>query len=265
VDLGSLTGYNAHGLQERPELETLFLLELSEGMLTRDKQFDKDMRIKPIRIVGDEEHLPFAPQSIDLFISNLSLHWVNDLPGVFRQVRNCLRPDGAFIGSMFGGDTLLELRSSFVLAEQEREGGITNHVSPFTKISDLGDILSSSGFTLPTIDQQRFNIEYADPFVLMHDLRCMGESNASLIRRSFMSRDTLMATAAIYKELYGTKSKYDTNADVVPATYDVYFFIGWAPHESQPLPKRRGSHTRTLHEFSSDNDNKNPSTTKKDT
>lgn len=33
-----------------------------------------------------------------------------------------LKPDGVFIASMFGGDTLYELRSSLQLAEIEREG-----------------------------------------------------------------------------------------------------------------------------------------------
>lgn len=91
VDLGSLTGNNIKLLQDREDIQTLFQLELSKGMLTRDQALDKDLRLKPIRINGDEEHLPFAPGSIDLFISNLSLHWVNDLPGVFKQVSSSPR------------------------------------------------------------------------------------------------------------------------------------------------------------------------------
>ncbi|CAB4063572.1 AGMO [Lepeophtheirus salmonis] len=39
--------------------------------------------------------------------------------------------DGVFLGSMFGGDTLYEMRSSLQLAEMEREGGFGVHVSPF--------------------------------------------------------------------------------------------------------------------------------------
>ncbi len=50
-------------------------------MLFRDREFDSKYKIKPIRIVGDEEFIPFADESLDLVISNLSLHWVNDLPG----------------------------------------------------------------------------------------------------------------------------------------------------------------------------------------
>lgn len=80
------------------------------------------------RIVCDEEALPFAEDSHDAIMSCLSLHWVNDLPGMLFylprqasayplrsigtliQIKRALRPDGVFIGSMFGGDTLYELR-----------------------------------------------------------------------------------------------------------------------------------------------------------
>lgn len=72
---------------------------------------------------------------MDLVTSSLSLHWVNDLPGCFKSIMNSLRPDGVFIGSMYGGETLFELRSSLQLAELERKGGISPHISPFTQVA----------------------------------------------------------------------------------------------------------------------------------
>jgi NADH dehydrogenase [ubiquinone] 1 alpha subcomplex assembly factor 5 len=64
---------------------------------------------------------------------------------------------------MFGGETLMELRSSLQLAETERwmldgintvsrEGGFAPRVSPFVEVRDLGGLLNSSGFTMLTID-----------------------------------------------------------------------------------------------------------------
>ena len=35
---------------------------------------------------------------------------------------HCLKDDGAFIGAIFGGETLYELRGALQLAETEREG-----------------------------------------------------------------------------------------------------------------------------------------------
>jgi hypothetical protein len=51
-----------------------------------------------------------------------SLHWVNNLPKLFKQVMRCLKKDSPFIGAMFAGDTLFELRVSLQLAELERRG-----------------------------------------------------------------------------------------------------------------------------------------------
>ena len=52
--------------------------------------------------------------------------------GVLVQIKEALKPDGVFLGALFGGDTLFELRTSLQLAEVEREGGISPHVSPMT-------------------------------------------------------------------------------------------------------------------------------------
>lgn len=69
-----------------------------------------------------------------MVISNLSLHWVNDLPGCFSAIMHGLKPDGLFLASIFGTDTLYELRTALQLAEVERKGGISAHISPFTKV-----------------------------------------------------------------------------------------------------------------------------------
>src|SRR5256885_7631781 len=64
-------------------------------------------------IIADEEVLPFADGAFDLVTSVLSLHAVNDLPGTLIQIRRALKPDGAFIAALFGGETLRELRLAF--------------------------------------------------------------------------------------------------------------------------------------------------------
>lgn len=69
-----------------------------------------------------------------MVLSSLSLHWVNDLPGCFDAIFKSLRPDGVFMAVLFGGDTLFELRSSLQLAEMERKGGISPHISPFAQV-----------------------------------------------------------------------------------------------------------------------------------
>lgn len=173
-------------------------------------------------------------------ISNLALHWFNDLPGIFKSINNCLKPDGVFLASIFGGETLYELRSSLHLAEQERRGGMAPHISPFTKIRDIGSLLNRAGFTMLTIDTDEMEIGYPSMFEMLNDIKGMGENNAAHNRPLTLSRDVLLSASAIYEEMYPKKHP-DTGESGVHATYQVIYFIGWKKHGSQPQPMERGS------------------------
>lgn len=127
--------------------------------------------VKVQEMILDEEHIQFEPNTLDLVISSLNLHWVNDLPGAFKRILTGLKEDGVFMAAVFGGDTLYELRSSLQLAELERRGGLSPHVSPFTEIRDVGNLLSRAGFTMLTIDTDEIVITYPSMFELMWDLK----------------------------------------------------------------------------------------------
>lgn len=104
-------------------------------------------------------------------ISCLSLHWVNDLPKAFQRILESLKEDGVFMAAVFGGDTLYELRSSLQLAELERRGGLSPHISPFTEIRDVGNLLTRAGFCMLTIDTDEIVVKYPTMFELMWDLK----------------------------------------------------------------------------------------------
>lgn len=48
----------------------------------------------------------FKENDFDLIVNNMSLHWVNDLENSINNFKQTLEPDGVFIASAFGGDTL---------------------------------------------------------------------------------------------------------------------------------------------------------------
>ena len=93
-------------------------------------------------LVADEEFLPFAPESFDLVMSNLTLHWVNDLPGCLTQIRQTLKLEGLFLANMLGGDTLKELRQSLIKAESSNCAGSRQRVSPFTDVKNAGKLFA---------------------------------------------------------------------------------------------------------------------------
>ncbi|OAD62181.1 Tyrosine-protein phosphatase non-receptor type 11 [Eufriesea mexicana] len=172
------------------------------------------------------EELILIDMSTNLVISSLSLHWINDLPGCFMNINKSLKNDGVFIGAI----------SSLQLAELERDGGISAHISPFTDIRDVGSLLTRANFTMLTIDVDEIVIGYPSMFELMWDLK---ENNAIRNRKLRLNKDTVLAAATIYKELYG-KIK-DDGSPYVPATFQVIYLLGWKPDASQPKPLKRGS------------------------
>ncbi|KAJ8891379.1 hypothetical protein PR048_010895 [Dryococelus australis] len=189
-------------------------------------------------VIDEEGLLPFPPASLDLVLSSLTLHWVNDLPGMLARIHDCLRNDGALLASLFGGDSLYELRSSLQLANLERRGGVAAHISPFTEIRDVGALLTRAGFTMLTIDTDEVVINYPSALELLWDLKGMGESNAARNRTLHLGRERLVATAAIYDALYGREVE---GRRAVPATFHVIYLVGWKPDASQPHPLPRGS------------------------
>lgn len=192
-------------------------------------------------IAADEEFLPFAPESFDLILSPLSLHWTNDLPGALIQLRRALKPDGLLLAALFGGATLNELRQSLLEAESEIEGGVSPRVSPFAEIRDSGGLLQRAGFALPVADTDTITVTYANPLKLLADLRGMGEQNTVRERRRKpLRRATLMRAMEIYMDRYGQEDGR------VPATFEVIWLTGWAPHESQQQPLRPGAARQRL-------------------
>jgi SAM-dependent methyltransferase len=201
---------------EAPEaVEVLIEADLSARMLSG----------RPgLRVVADEERLPFADGAFDLIVSLLGLHWTNDVVGALIQARRALRPDGLFIGTFLGGVTLTELRQSLVAAESEILGGAGSRVSPFADVADAAGLLQRAGFNMPVADVDTVTVTYDHPLKLILDLRRMGETNVLSDRHPRkLTRALLERTFAVYFERFGG------DGGRVPATFEIVTLTGWAP------------------------------------
>jgi SAM-dependent methyltransferase len=212
--------------------------------LARDGKVGSIVAANPLAVAGrgglavaaDEEALPFRDGALDLVVSSLALHFVNDLPGALVQIRRALKPDGLFVAALLGGDTLTELRQAFAAAEADMEGGISPRVLPFADLRDLGSLLQRAGFALPVTDVDRLTVRYASPLALMHELRRMGATNPLVDRRRRpLRRATLARMLDIYAERFADPDGR------IRATFEIVFLSGWAPHESQQQPLAPGS------------------------
>ncbi|KAK9387668.1 hypothetical protein V1515DRAFT_599869 [Lipomyces mesembrius] len=248
---------NDNGVMQS-RINKIIMTEMSEKLLYRDSDpdqfpFNKDLDITRVKldeevlytpellnaITGSEAPQPFSDymfeNSVNTVISNLSIHWVNDLPGLLRKIKFMLVPDGLFIASMFGGDSLFELRTSLQIAEMDLFGRIAPRLSPLADVRDMGGLMQQAGYNLITIDVDDIIVSYPDVMALMRDLRDMGESNAVLNRPHYLPRELIKAAEMTYRKMHAN----DDNT--LPATFRIIYLIGWKPSPTQPKPLERGS------------------------
>ncbi len=230
VDLGARDGAFSRALAASDAAAKVGLLvetDLAEPMLAG----------RPgLRLVADEERLPFAPASLDLVVSSLALHWANDLVGALIQIRQALKPDGLFIGAILGGATLTELRAALTDAELEVRGGAGPRVSPFADAFDAAGLLQRAGFALPVADVDRVTVRYDHALALMADLRAMGETSVLVEGAGRpLTRPLIARAAELYAERFGQADGR------IPATFEILTLTGWSPHERQQQPLRPGS------------------------
>jgi SAM-dependent methyltransferase len=234
LDLGGRDGALADALAASPAADKI-------GVLMQAPEAGAPAR--GAALMADPERLPFAEGALNLIVSRLALHWVNDLVGALIQIRRALCPDGLFLGAMLGGATLTELRQSLMTAETELRGGAGPRVSPFLDAADGASLLQRAGFALPVVDTDAVRVLYEDPLKLLADLRAMGETSALLDRPAApLTREMLSRTFEIYR------SRHAAPDGRIVATFEILTLTGWAPHPDQPKALRRGSAKMSLAE-----------------
>ena len=195
-------------------------------------------RLPGARIVADAPVLDLAEGAHDLVVHALALHWADDPLGQIIQARRALKPDGLFLGVLFGGQTLHELRDVLTRAEIEVTGGLSPRLLPMGEIRDLGGLLGRAGLALPVTDHLPLRLSYRDLSHLAADLRAMGETNALTDRLRRPSRREIFARAGAD---YAARHPDPANPGRIVATFDMIFMTGWAPDPDQQKPLRPGS------------------------
>jgi len=154
--------------------------------------------------------LPFASHKFDCIISNCNLHGL-DLPAFFSECHRMLRPDGCFLWSTFGPDTLKELN----ILGCDRTMCVDMH--------DIGDIALQAKFKDPVLDRQDLTVVYPKVTTLLRDLNDMGEIQGSggffTIRSAL--RQSIGSFSASYEILYGLAFAHPspTEYSIAPVHY----------------------------------------------
>jgi malonyl-CoA O-methyltransferase len=232
LDAGSGTGYGTRALAARYPSAGRIALDLAPGMLAaaqaqEPRRWLPSLRTRPRThpVCADIERLPIAGGALDMVWSNLALQWVNDLPAALGEFARVLRPGGLAMFSTFGPDTLKELRQSFAGVDGY------SHVSRFTDMHDIGDMLVAAGFVTPVVDMEQITLTYEDVRALMRDLKAIGAHNATAGRRQgLLGRRAFEQMQAAYERL-----RRDGR---LPATYEVVYGHAWRGEPKQAADGR---------------------------
>ena len=228
LDLGSGTGYVSDKCRARFPKAELIAIDLALPMLQVAKQrlpqtpaLARLLGRLPSQhfICGDAEKLPFANESIDAVISSATLQWC-DGELVTKEVSRVLKPNGLFMFTTFGPDTLKELRTAFRAVDD------TPHINEFVDMHDLGDMLVAAGFADPVMDQETITLTYADLKSMLRELKGIGAHNVLPDRaRGLMGKSQ-------WQNLTNAYEKFRIDARL-PASYEVVYGHAWKPEFSK--------------------------------
>lgn len=185
----------------------------------------------PQTVIIEEDRLPFDTGKFDLIITAGTLDSVNDLPGALVQIRRALRPDGLFLGHMFGAGSLATLKRAMIAADGDRP---RPHVHPQIDLRSAADLLTRAGFALPVADVDSINVRYSSMARLIADIRDLGIGNAMAGKRGHLGRDYPARLADAWMAFAQADGK-------VTEQFSHLYLSGWAPSPDQPKPARRGS------------------------
>ena len=222
LDAGCGTGHGSFSLQKRFSSARVISLDIALGMLKQVKirqPFFNKLFSKHQVLCADIENLPIADNTMGLVWSNLALQWCNDLDAAFNEVTRVLQPNGLFMFSTFGPDTLKELRTATQLSDNQQNH---THVSRFIDMHDIGDALTRAGFSAPVLDVERYTLTYDSVLNVMQDLKNIGAHNATFGRaRGLQGRGFLKSLTQHYEQ-------FRTNGKL-PATFEVVYGHAWKP------------------------------------
>lgn len=218
LDLGCGSGQIAAALLKHYRKATVIALDSAWAMLPMARQRGS-WRRKIYSLCADAEHIPLASNSASLIVSNLVLHWCNDLNQILQECWRVLQPNGLLLFSTYGPDTLQELRQSWQVADPD-----TIHVHPFIDMHHIGDALLYFKYSDPVMDSEYLTVHYSHVRQLLEDLQQQGAVNAALTRRrGLMGRQQFAKMLASYEAL-----RID---DKIPATYEIVYGHAWKPEQ----------------------------------
>lgn len=218
LDVGAGSGTAAQALLRRwPKAQVVALDRARMPTPSPARRWWWRFRAVPARLCADARSLPLADGSIEVLVANLCLQEIGDLAGTLTEFRRVLSPGGLLLASLFGPETLRELREALLGV-----GAGDRRVHPFPSIQAIGAAVQVAGFRDPVLDRDMLSVAHPSVRHLCDEIRQHGASNALADRpRGLSGRNRLAALERAYPARRADGS--------VLSTWEAIYVLAWAP------------------------------------
>jgi len=219
LDIGTGTGELArHVAREMPELP-LLICDVAHSMtctahhaLPQAQAFD-----------GDAHQLPLTSNSLSLVLSSSVFQWVDNLKQVFGECARVLTPGGVVAFSLFGEQTLWQLRETFRVARERCSSSAPDYFHDFPSVTQVSQALQAAGFADIRCESEEERDYHPDLRELLVSLKQIGAQNASRRRpRGLFPRKVMLEMAALYGERF-------SDCHGLSASYEVIYAVARIP------------------------------------
>ena len=164
-------------------------------------------------------------EKFDLVVANFALPILNsDINLIFKKITNYLAPNGLFLFSSLGPDTLKELKYSWSKVDN------FDRVNNFQDLHILGDILFNLGFNTPVLDREIFTLLYDNAEDILFDLK----NNGSFYKET--NRPNIITTKKMLLEMSKHYNTLKNNENKLPVTIEVIYGHVWNNNITVDIP-----------------------------
>ena len=183
---------------------------------------------------ADFRALPFAGASFDLLWSNLALHWDPAPHAIFPEWHRITTEGGLLMFSLFGPDTLRELRNALAGID----AGV--HTLRFVDMHDIGDMLVHSHWSTPVMDMEQLTITYETPQALLADVHLLGGMAGLTDEEGRSLASTGLHTPRWRQRLFDALDAQRNPDGLIPLTFEIVYGHAWklAPTPRQALDEQ---------------------------
>lgn len=175
MDLGCGTGFLAGEIMNGGCDERLLAVDLVLPMLEICR---RKLHFSAVGYVcADAESLPFRDASLGQLYSNLVFQWLENLHGLFGELRRVISSEGQLVFATFGPRTLAELKAAWASVDD------AVHVNQFASAPILLGALEQAGFAAVNIETELYRCHYPSVMALMRELKALGAHNVNRDRK----------------------------------------------------------------------------------